>query len=149
MYIRMFCDGSSKGNGSEDAVGGYAAVIYAKNENGKVFKKEVAGKVDGATNNEMELSAVLKGLEAIKKEVRGESMVHIQSDSKYVVNIFTKWLDGWKKADWKKKDKGEILNLFLIKEIDMLIGDYKKVVFEHQPRCSNPWLKQADELATK
>lgn len=145
----MFCDGSSKRNGSEDAIGGYAAVIYAKSDNGKVFKKEVFEKIDGATNNEMELMAVIKGLEAIKKEARGESMVHIQSDSKYVVNIFSKWLENWKAAGWRKKDKGEILNLDLIKEIDMLISDYNKVVFEHQPRCSNPWLKRADELATK
>lgn len=150
MYkVRMFVDGSSKGNGKEDAVGGYASVIYIQTPKGEVKKAEISGKKDGSTNNEMELMAVYKGLCAIHPDIRKDTEVHIQSDSKYVVNIFESWIEGWKKAGWKKKDKGEITNLVMIKIIDDIMADFAKVKLEHAPRCSNQWLKRADKLATK
>lgn len=94
--IIIYTDGSSRGN---PGPGGYGVVLKYKEH-----RKELSEGFRSTTNNRMELLAVIKGLEAIKKP---NAPVTVYSDSKYVVDAVEKgWLWGWIKKGFKgKKNK--------------------------------------------
>ncbi|MDD3324554.1 MAG: ribonuclease HI [Sulfurospirillaceae bacterium] len=94
--ISLFCDGSSLGNPGE---GGYCAILrYGQSE------KIVSGGQKNATNNQMELLAVIKGLEALKEPCD----VSIVSDSSYVVKGINEWLANWVKKNFAKVKNPEL-----------------------------------------
>ncbi|MBL4659556.1 MAG: ribonuclease HI [Alcanivoracaceae bacterium] len=96
--IQMYTDGSCLNN---PGPGGWAALLrYNKTE--KMFS---GGQAD-TTNNQMELMAVIEGLKALTKPCA----VELYTDSKYVMDGYTKWLPGWKTRSWKKSDKKPVLN---------------------------------------
>ena len=68
--------------------------------------KEISGGAKETTNNQMELTAVIEGLSLLKKPCE----VELFTDSKYVLEGATKWLDGWIQKGWKKADKKPVLN---------------------------------------
>ena len=73
------------------------------------------------TNNRMEMTAVIRGLEALK----GVSEVELVADSQYVINGLTDWMPRWKAAGWVRKVRGKkepVLNLDLWKQLDELIS---------------------------
>jgi ribonuclease HI len=111
--ITIYCDGGSRGNGKVDSIGGWGAVLEYKGH-----MKELYGGKKGATNNQMELTGIIKALEALNTT---HIPVRVHADSAYVVNGINEWVAGWKKKGWKK-DKGEIMNLDLWKKLDRLIG---------------------------
>jgi ribonuclease HI len=91
--IRIYTDGAAQGN---PGPGGYGVILKYKD-----YVKELSEGFRLTTNNRMELLAVIKGLEAIKKE---GIAVNIFSDSEYVVNAVEKgWLWGWEKKNFKNK----------------------------------------------
>lgn len=149
MKLNIYCDGASSNNQEPKLrVGGYGVVAFVKTADGVTLTREIGGQVKGATNNNMELRAIEEGLKSISLNDRPKTEAYVESDSAYSINIFTKWIEGWKAKGWKKK-KGAIENLELIKEIDSLAGDYKSIRFVHVPRCSNQWITRADEIASK
>ena len=87
----MYTDGACKGN---PGAGGYACIlVFGEHE------KELSGGEAQTTNNRMELSAVISGLEALKEPCE----VEIYSDSKYIVSAINEgWLRSWVKNNWKK-----------------------------------------------
>jgi len=88
--VHLYSDGSSLGN---PGFGGYCAILkFGKAE------KVVSGGQKLATNNQMELKAVIEGLKALKEPCD----VTITSDSSYVVKAINEWLPGWIKKDFKK-----------------------------------------------
>ncbi len=88
--IYLFSDGSSLGNPGD---GGYCAILkFGEHE------KVISGAKSDATNNQMELLAVIEGLKALKEPCE----VEVVSDSSYVVRAINEWLDGWIKKDFKK-----------------------------------------------
>ena len=94
--ISLFCDGSSLGN---PGFGGYCASLrYGESE------KIISGGVRDATNNQMELLAVIKGLEALKEPCD----VTLISDSSYVVKGINEWLSGWVKKGFAKVKNPEL-----------------------------------------
>ena len=70
-----------------------------------------------STNNRMELTAVIKGLEALTKPCK----VHITTDSKYVLKGVTEWMANWKMRNWRTASKKPVLNVELWKELDELV----------------------------
>lgn len=88
-----FCDGACKGNQNANAKGGYGAVIISHDK--KVIK--VSGGEYNTTNNRMELMAAIMVLEFTSPDIP----LRIKSDSNYVVNGITNWIDGWIKKNWK------------------------------------------------
>ena len=99
--ISLFCDGSSLGN---PGFGGYCAILrYGENE------KIISGGVRDATNNQMELLAVIKGLEALKEPCD----VTLISDSSYVVKGINEWLSGWVKKSFAKVKNPELWQRYL------------------------------------
>ncbi|MFQ3307114.1 MAG: ribonuclease HI [Candidatus Midichloriaceae bacterium] len=103
----IFCDGSCLGN---PGAGGWAA-IYIKNE---TIIKQISGYQKDTTNNRMELTAAIEAFKNLSKEVKS---LDIYTDSTYVKNGITDWINSWKVTDWKK---GKVKNIQLWKELDIL-----------------------------
>jgi ribonuclease HI len=81
---------------------------------------ERAGGAPDTTNNRMELLAVIEALRAVK---RAQSQVLVCSDSRYVIDACSKWIAGWKRRGWTRKD-GPLKNVDLLREVDELIPRY-------------------------
>ncbi len=94
--IYLFSDGSSLGNPGK---GGYCAILKFKDK-----EKVIKGAQKTATNNQMELKAVIEGLKALKKPCD----VEITSDSTYVVKGINEWLKNWIKKDFRKVKNPEL-----------------------------------------
>jgi len=102
--IYLYSDGSSLGN---PGPGGWGTILKYKNNT-----KELSGGHKSTTNNQMELTGVIKGLKALKEPCE----VEIISDSKYVVQGINEWLDNWIKNNWKTSTKKPVKNLDLWQE---------------------------------
>ena len=107
LAVEMYTDGACGGNPGR---GGYGCILRYKDINGNYHEKELTQGYDCTTNNRMELMAVIKGLEALKKPCR----VDIYSDSKYFIDAFEqKWIDNWQKNNWKTAGKKPVKNVDL------------------------------------
>lgn len=96
--IIIYTDGASRGN---PGPGGYGAVLMSGSH-----RKELAEGFRRTTNNRMELLAVIKALEALKKE---GSRVTVYTDSKYVADAIEKgWVFNWEKKNFKKKKNPDL-----------------------------------------
>lgn len=96
--IEIFTDGASSGN---PGPGGYGAILKAG-----THYKELSGGYKKTTNNRMELMAVIKALEAVKKPGQ---LITIYSDSKYIIDaIDKKWVYGWIKKGFKDKKNKDL-----------------------------------------
>lgn len=131
----IFTDGASRGNPGK---GGWGAIV---SENSQV--REIGGREDGATNNQMELTAIVEAL-----KVAEAINIEIFTDSSYVVNGITKWVHGWEKNDWKTKAKKDVLNKNLWKKLRAeTIG--KKIDWHIIPGHSGlPGNERCDVIAT-
>ena len=97
--VEMFTDGACSGN---PGPGGWGAILRY---NGR--EKELSGGEELTTNNRMELTAVIEGLEALKESCH----VLLTTDSKYVADGIGKgWAESWRKNGWRKADKKPALN---------------------------------------
>lgn len=105
--IIIYTDGAAKGN---PGPGGYGTVMMTT-KNGKHYRKELSEGFRNTTNNRMELLAVIRGLQALKKD--GQN-VTIYSDSKYVVEAVEKgWIWNWQKKGFKKKANVDLWQEFI------------------------------------
>ena len=109
--VTLYTDGACSGN---PGVGGYGAILVHVDANGIKHEKEFSQGYQMTTNNQMELLAVIVGLEALKKPCD----VTVYSDSKYVVDAFNnKWIDGWISKGWKTASKSPVKNVDLWKRL--------------------------------
>ena len=105
--INIYTDGACSGN---PGPGGYGTILVYFDKDGTKHEKELSEGYSNVTNNQMELMAVIVGLEALKKPCK----VSLYSDSKYVVDAFNaKWIDGWVKKGWKTAGKTPVKNVEL------------------------------------
>ena len=108
--VEMFTDGACRGNPGN---GGWGVLLrYGEVE------KTLHGGVHDTTNNKMELTAVIRGLEALKKP----SKVRITTDSKYVLDGITQWMPNWKLRNWKTASKKPVQNMTLWHKLDNLVS---------------------------
>ena len=140
MEINIYTDGACSGN---PGPGGWGALLVAKKDGKIISEKEIYGGSSNTTNNRMELTAAIKGIEALKKR----SIVTIVTDSRYLQDGMTKWLIQWTKNNWKNAQKKEIKNVDLWKEIYTLSNSHNiswKWVKGHNKHEEN---EKADYLA--
>ena len=134
--VTLYTDGACSGN---PGPGGWGAILeYMGHE------KEMSGGEENTTNNRMELTAVIKGLSALKEPC----IVELYSDSKYVIDALEKgWAWGWKKKGWVKSDKKPALNPDLWEELLRLTQVHKLTYHWVKGHASNPYNNRCDELA--
>jgi len=134
----VFTDGASEGN---PGPGGWGAVYV---QDGEVLD-EARGSDPHTTNNKMELTALIAGLRMVPVDAE----VDIYTDSQLIVNIVTKWADGWKARGWTKKSAGPIANLDLVKEAHALYKQRPGARLQWiKAHSGNRWNEYADALAT-
>lgn len=106
--VIIYTDGACSGNPGK---GGWGAVLkYGE------ITKQISGYSDLTTNNKMELQAVIEALKLLKKRCD----VEIFTDSVYVKDGITKWINSWKKNNWKTSKKEQVKNKELWIELDNL-----------------------------
>jgi ribonuclease HI len=106
--VEIYTDGACRGN---PGPGGWAATL----ELGAHFR-ELSGAEAETTNNRMELTAVIRALEALKRS----SAVRVHTDSEYVRKGITEWIGNWKVRQWKTADKKAVKNRDLWEQLDAL-----------------------------
>ena len=111
MKITIFTDGSSKGNPGK---GGYGIILSS----GKHYK-ELSQGFRYTTNNRMELMAAIKTLEKLK-EFKLKKNFKLRTDSKYLIDGYSNWINNWKKNGWRTSAGKPVQNLDLWQKIDGL-----------------------------
>lgn len=136
--IEMFTDGACSGN---PGPGGWGVVLrYGTSE------KELSGGEKQTTNNRMELTAVISGLEALKEPCR----VTLTTDSKYVADGVTKgWARSWQKNNWRKADKKPALNSDLWERLLALLDIHEVTVKWVKGHAGHPENERCDRLAVE
>ena len=138
IKVDIFTDGACRGN---PGPGGWAALLrYGDTE--KMF----SGAQEQTTNNRMELIAAIEGLEQLKKPMD----VVLTTDSQYVKDGITKWIDGWKKKGWITSQKKPVKNGDLWKRLDAAGANHSvewKWVKGHSGHTENEMVDQAANIA--
>ncbi|MBO5394736.1 MAG: ribonuclease HI [Clostridia bacterium] len=133
--IVLYTDGACSGN---PGMGGWGAILMYKG-----VEKVLSGGEKETTNNRMELTAVIKGLEKIK----GSQHVDVYSDSAYVVNAFLQdWISSWRSRGWKTT-KGEVQNLDLWQQLIALTEKHDVVWHKVKGHADNEYNNRCDALA--
>ena len=142
MEIKIYTDGACVGN---PGPGGWAAIILLENE-----KKELFGGEKLTTNNRMELTAAIKALEyCAKQEGKQLSSKHVRifTDSTYVKEGITVWINGWEKNNWKTADKKNVKNVDLWKRLKELVKSNQVEWNWIKGHSEDPMNDLADKLA--
>ena len=135
--VEIYTDGACRGN---PGPGGWGVVLTSK---GKT--KEIWGGESETTNNRMELSAAIEGLRALSRR----SQVILYTDSRYLIQGITEWMDNWKKRGWKTASRKPVKNDDLWRTLDQLV-DQHDVTWEWVPgHAGVPGNEHADLLANR
>jgi len=139
--VLLFADGACSGN---PGPGGWAYILRHA-ASGK--EKSASGAQRETTNNRMEMTAVIRGLEALKRP----TLVELVTDSEYVGKGLTEWLPKWKRTGWRRREKGklvEIKNDDLWRRLDALLRRHS-VRFTHvRGHSGHPENERCDAMAT-
>lgn len=135
--VEIFTDGACSGN---PGIGGWGAILRYNN-----IEREISGGEKETTNNRMELTAVIKAVQALKEPCN----ITIASDSSYVCKAFTEgWLNNWISKGWKKADNSPVLNLELWQELLEALEGHKYEFIWVKGHNGHPENEKCDKLAT-
>lgn len=139
--IIIYADGGCRGNGKENAIGGYGAILmYGSN------KKEIKKGFRSTTNNVMELTAAIDALDLLKEPCN----VRLYSDSAYLVNCFKQgWIDKWQRNGWKSSTKEPVKNIELWKRLLELTKCHDIEFIKVKGHSDNEFNNRCDELANE
>ncbi len=112
-YVEIYTDGACKGN---PGLGGWGALLCAKGK-----QKELFGGEKDTTNNRMELMAVIRALQALKRPCQ----IDLYTDSQYVLKGITEWMSGWKAKGWRTASKEPVKNVDLWQALDQAQAMHK------------------------
>ena len=144
MKVKIYTDGACVGN---PGPGGWAAIILAEKD-----KKEIFGGEKLTTNNRMELTAPIKALEYCAKQYdkqRPLKQIEIYTDSTYVTEGITVWINSWEKNNWKTAKKKNVKNVDLWKKLKELAKPNQIKWQWIKGHSDNPMNDLADQLAKK
>jgi len=134
--IHIYTDGACRGN---PGPGGWGAILTWKG-----YEREISGGESHTTNNRMELTAVIRALEALNKTLE----VEIYSDSSYVIKGMTEWLPNWRRRGWKRSH-GKLENIDLWQRLAILADEYKITWRWVKGHAGHPMNERVDKLAVK
>lgn len=134
--VSIYTDGACSGN---PGPGGWGAILlYGEH------RLELSGGADSTTNNRMELTGVIRGLEALKQPC----IVELYSDSKYVIDALEKgWAKGWQRRGWVKSDKKPALNPDLWERLLALCEVHSVRCHWVKGHADNEYNNRCDQLA--
>ena len=135
--VEIYSDGACRGN---PGPGGWGAILRFNGTEKELFGGEAA-----TTNNKMELTAVIRALEALTRP----SKVHVYTDSQYVQKGIKEWIHGWKRNGWKTAAKEPVKNKELWIELDALRGKHEIEWHWVKGHAGHPENERADALANK
>jgi ribonuclease HI len=135
--VEIYTDGACRGN---PGPGGWAALLLAGGS-----EREISGAEAHTTNNRMELTAVIRALEALKRPVEGA----IYTDSQYVRQGVLDWMPNWKARGWKTADKKPVKNQDLWQTLDALVVIHKLEWHWVKGHSGNVGNERVDELANR
>lgn len=137
--LTIYTDGGCTGN---PGPGGWAAVILSNGDDAV----ELAGGEDSTTNNRMELIAVIRALEHVRREFGPDRKIEVHTDSQYVQKGITTWMEGWIAKGWKTSGGTPVKNKDLwltLKSLDDSLDITWKWVRGH---AGNLWNERCDQL---
>lgn len=138
--VQLFSDGACSGN---PGPGGWAFILRHPKSGKEV---EGSGGERETTNNRMELTAVIRGLELLKRP----TTVEVVTDSAYVGKGMSEWLPKWKANGWRRKEKGrlvEIKNEDLWRRLDELLQMHRVQFVHVRGHSGHPENERCDTLA--
>jgi ribonuclease HI len=133
--IEIYTDGACRGN---PGPGGWGALLIM----GEI-EKELNGAEGLTTNNRMELTAVIRALEALKRPVQAR----IYTDSEYVRRGITEWVHNWKQRGWRTADKKPVKNQDLWQQLDELAARHRLEWHWVKGHSGVPGNERVDQLA--
>lgn len=133
--VYIFCDGACSGN---PGIGAYGAILKYKN-----VSKEIFNAFELTTNNRMELLGAIDALKLLKEKC----IVHVYSDSQYLVKGMTVWIEKWKKNNWKTSSKKNVMNQDLWEQLDYLCSIHQVDFNWIKGHNNHPENERCDTLA--
>ncbi len=135
--VEIYTDGACRGN---PGPGGWAALLIAGTN-----EREISGAETLTTNNRMELTAVIRALEALKRPVKGD----VYTDSQYVRKGILEWMPQWKARGWKTADKKPVKNQDLWLALDELVLRHELAWHWVKGHSGNAGNERVDALANR
>lgn len=135
--VEIFTDGACKGN---PGPGGWGAWLSCAGR-----EKELFGGDPHTTNNRMELTAVIRALQALRRP----SEVRVHTDSQYVKNGITEWIRDWKRRGWRTADRKPVKNEDLWRELDEIASRHRVKWVWVKGHSGHDGNERADALANR
>lgn len=135
--VEIYADGACKGN---PGPGGWGALLRANGQ-----ERELHGGEAATTNNRMELTAVIRALEALE----GRPAVRLYTDSQYVQKGITEWIHAWKRRGWRTVDNKPVKNADLWRRLDEVANGHRIEWHWVKGHAGHPENERADALANK
>ena len=133
----IYADGACKGN---PGAGGWGALLE---HGGKI--RELYGGEAQTTNNRMELTAVIRALEALRRPCRAK----VHTDSQYVQRGISAWIHDWKRRGWRTADRKPVKNQDLWRRLDELAQQHDVEWIWVKGHAGHPGNERADALANR
>lgn len=134
--VEIATDGACKGNPGR---GGWGAIIRSGTR-----ERELSGGEAHTTNNRMEMTAVIRALEALKRPCH----VTLSTDSRYVMDGMTKWMHGWLKNSWRTADRKPVKNADLWQQLWAVAKPHRIDWVWVKGHAGHPDNERADKLAS-
>jgi len=135
--VEIYTDGACKGN---PGIGGWGVLLAHGGRTRELFGGEAL-----TTNNRMELTAVIRALEALKRHCKAR----IHTDSQYVQKGISLWIHAWKKRGWRTADKKPVKNVDLWQRLDELAQQHEVEWIWVRGHAGHDGNERADELANR
>ena len=135
--VEIYADGACRGN---PGPGGWGVLLQAKG-----VEKELFGGEPDTTNNRMELTAVIRALEALRRRCR----VRLYTDSQYVQRGITSWIHDWKRRGWRTADKKPVKNEDLWRRLEEVASAHDVEWHWVKGHADNAGNERADTLANR
>ncbi len=137
LDVLIYADGGCRGN---PGPGGWGVLMQCGDK-----QKELWGGEAATTNNRMELTAVIRALEALKRP----TAVQVHTDSQYVQQGISAWIHNWKRSGWRTADKKPVKNAELWQRLDALAQAHEIKWIWVKGHAGHPGNERADALANR
>ena len=135
--VEVYADGACRGN---PGPGGWGVLLKAKG-----VEKELFGGEPHTTNNRMELTAVIRAIEALKRPCT----IRVYTDSQYVQKGISEWISAWKRRGWRTADKKPVKNVDLWQRLDALVSTHDIEWHWVRGHAGHDGNERADALANR